>query len=118
MNYKYNNTISKFIEKNKDLIHSVEEKYGIWNDENEIYITIYKFKTSDETKKILLQDFNDVYCWAFPNTLEDLCFYRKDDLWFSSITHEQECYILSNNIREQEYLESLTLEKDNNILEI
>ena len=113
-NYKYNKIISNFIEKTKNLIYSIEEKKGLWDDENEVYITIYKFKKCDETKKLLLQDFDNIYCWAFPDTLEDLCFYRNDEFWFSSISHEQECYIKPKDEIEEEYIKSLAIDTTDN----
>lgn len=57
-----------------------------------------------------MQDFNNIYDWYFPNYLEDLCFYRNNEIWFDSTSHEQECLITPKDEKEEEYINSLVLD--------
>ena len=106
--YKYDFNISRFLNENREMIYSIEEKNGLWGEfDVDLYATIYKFRVCDETKNILMQDFNDIYDWCFPNTLEDLCFYRDEDNWFCSISHELVCDVIMRDKKEEDFFKSI-----------
>lgn len=110
--HRYDVNTSKFIEENKRIICSIEERNGLWGkNDKDLYTTTYRFRVCEETRKILNNNFKNVYDWCFPNTLEDLCFYRNDELWFYSISHEGMCDIIMKDEKEEEFLNSICEEK-------
>lgn len=110
--YRYDVNTSKFIEDNKKLIYSIKEMNGLWGENDEdLYTTTYKFRVCDETRNILDKDFNNIYDWYSPSFLEDLSFYRNDELWFYSISHELMCDIIMKDEKEEEFFNSICEEE-------
>ena len=103
--YKYEVNTNIFLEKNKKLINSTKQEFVLWsNEDNELHYTTYIFKINDETRNILLKNFKNIYDWVFPNSLENLSFYKEGISWLISISHEQICEIKINNLKEKDDL--------------
>ncbi|MFH0070360.1 hypothetical protein [Peribacillus sp. NPDC056705] len=55
---------------------------------------------SEWTKAIILDATNSLYDWEYPQLPEDLSFFKNGKEWLATNSHEQECYILTEDKNE------------------
>jgi len=106
--YYYNIINDEFLEKYG--LNIIYKKDYINEEDNQIYGTYYVFKLNEETKKILLNNAENIFSWCFPERLEDLCFIKDDYYWLFSVAHEDICEIYPDNEEEYNYLKSIGVE--------
>ncbi len=70
---------------------------------------IYYFNLSEKIKDILCGK-NSLYSWNYPNSIEDLCFFKEGYCWLDSVAHEELCFIYCKDEEEYEYLKSIGIE--------
>ena len=58
-------------------------------------ITIYRL--NDDTKSAIIQAANGLYDWSIPNLPEDLSFFKRNKVWFNSITHARIAAVVNWN---------------------
>lgn len=76
--------------------------YGITHPDLKVDL----YRAADEAKEIILQYIEDLFLSGDENnlyTLEDLCFFKGDELFLGTVTHERMCYahILSKQFGEE-----------------
>lgn len=105
--YIYEYFTNSWIEKNKkDLkkqeeVFMFEKKYGV----------NYYFKITSQIKKQILT-YNNIYDFSYPKSLENICFYKNNELWFSSNSHEKSFFIVCSNLEELEILKNMRIPLD------
>lgn len=110
--YLYKCFTTYFLEEyNRELI---EQESILLNGKE--YGVIYYFKTSSLIKKKLLE-YNNIFDFSYPRNLENLCFFKNGNLWFSSVSHEKDFFLNCSNDEEYEYLIQLGIPEDCLILD-
>lgn len=95
--FLYNHNTSLWLRKySKKFIRKEEYSYG----------TEYYIKLNETLKKELINkaSFND---WAFPNSVEGICFYKDDKCWLENIFSWKSVHIYCENEKEYNYLKAL-----------
>ncbi len=103
VNY-YENFTNLWLEKNRNNIIKEQEEFMFGKK----YGIKYFFDTIPEMESQLLV-YNDIFDISYPKSLENLCFYKNDKLWFSFISHERDFYIICSNKNEYDYLKEIGL---------
>lgn len=100
--YIYDFFIDSWVESNKDCLIK-KERIFMFDYE---YGIEYYFKANSLTKKKVL-DCHSIFYSCYPKILEDLCFFKKEKLWLSSISHERKFFIFCSNDIELEHLKKI-----------
>ncbi len=61
---------------------------------------VYYYHTNSSAKAIILNAANSLYDWVYPELPEDLSFFKNGKEWLATNSHEQECYILTEDQNE------------------
>ncbi|MEY8192391.1 stage III sporulation protein AH [Peribacillus simplex] len=61
---------------------------------------VYYYHTDSSAKAIILDATNSLYDWVYPQLPEDLSFFKNGKEWLATNSHEQECYILTEDKNE------------------
>lgn len=83
-------------------------KYQKKRWKNGIITDRYYYKISNRVKETLLQ-YDNLYSLKFPNCFEDISFYKDENCWLKTITHEKMCEIYPNSEKEIEQLKRIGL---------
>ena len=104
--FYYNNITNQWLAKNK--FNTFNHKKNVHDFGNEkIYLNdTYSFRLNDELRREILSK-KSLYDWRFPNSLEDICFFKDGYCFLETITHENLCFIYCDNKEEYEYLKSI-----------
>lgn len=79
---------------------------------------VYYYHTKDENvKKAIKETVKSLYEWEMPEYPEDLSFFKEGEIWLSTSSHEEECYIFPNQDDEIEMIMNIngivaTIEED------
>ena len=95
-----------FAQKMKE-IKEILEKDFIKKEEWE-YSDTYYYKISDELEKLLIKQ-RRFYNMLFPDFPEDIRFYKNDNLWIETISHEKLGFIKIEDIEVYNYLNDIGL---------
>ena len=95
-----------FAQKMKE-IKEILEKDFIKKEEWE-YSDTYYYKISDELEKLLIKQ-GRLYNMLFPDFPEDIRFYKNDNLWIETISHEKLGFIKIEDIEVYNYLNDIGL---------
>ena len=95
-----------FAQKMKE-IKEILEKDFIKKEEWE-YSDTYYYKISDELEKLLVKQ-GRLYNMLFPDFPEDIRFYKNDNLWIETISHEELGFIKVEDIEVYNYLSDIGL---------
>lgn len=88
----HNKNTLKLIEKlNLNVIKTIDGKYQYGSQANDYQSVIYFVTLHDTLKKFLYQ--HEFEKWRFPKLPEDLIFYRNNNIWLETISHEKIIWI-------------------------
>ena len=63
---------------------------------------VYYYHTDSSAKDIILAATVSLYDWVYPQLPEDLSFFKNGKEWLATNSHEQECYILTEDKNEMD----------------
>lgn len=66
----------------------------------------YFYKTDEKLKNYLLSK-NSLYDWKYPSDPTDITFFKDNECWLRSISHELMCDIAVKDLKEYEYLKEI-----------
>jgi len=67
------------------------------------------FYRAEESALQSLLSVNSLFEWDWPSHPQDLSFYRSDQCWFYSVSHERMAIVVMHTPQEVEFLQQLTL---------
>lgn len=107
----YNELTDDWLNKFKeDIILQEEHTYYNELQKKNIHIsTFYYLKLTKKVKDEILKK-QSLYSWVFPNSIENLCFFKNGYCWLDSVAHEKFCEIYCKNEEEYEYLKSIGIQ--------
>jgi hypothetical protein len=68
---------------------------------------VYYYRTDTNASKIIREVSNSLYDWVHPSFPEDLSFFKEGKEWLVTISHENECYIITDEESEIEKVMSI-----------
>lgn len=107
----YDHITSVWLEKYKDnLIKSEKKFFESGLNVGQEYYTIYYLKLDSSLRKDILERESLYGGWCFPNSVEDISFFKNKCCWLYSVSHENLCEIYCDNEEEYNYLKSIGVE--------
>ena len=102
----YNNITKQWLIKNeKNIFNHTKNIHNFGNEQ--VYLNdIYYLILNDELKSEILSK-KSLYDWHYPNSLEDICFFKDGYCFLETVAHEGLCFIYCDNEAEYEYLKSI-----------
>ena len=102
----YNDITEKWLNKNKtDIVNCKKNDNALYN-RGVYHSDTYTIKITDSVKLEILSK-KSLYDWHYPNSLEDICFFKDGYCFLETISHENLCFIYCDNEEEYEYLKSI-----------
>ena len=99
----HNKNTLKLIEKlNLNVIKTIDGKYQYGSQVNDYQSVIYFATLHDGLKKFLYQ--YKFEKWRFPKLPEDLIFYRNNNIWLETVTHEKIIWIHNESKEDIDFL--------------
>ncbi|MEJ9216800.1 hypothetical protein P4H46_01030 [Paenibacillus glucanolyticus] len=71
------------------------------------YADVYYFNCNQELKEVLIRKTDHLYQWLQPELLEDICFYKKGEVWLATVAHEQIGVIMTEDENEIEKIRGI-----------
>lgn len=102
----YNEVTLKWVNKNKVNIINCKKNDNCLGNPNVYHSDTYTFKLNEEIKSEILSK-KSLYDWSYPDSLEDICFFKDGYCFLETITHENLCFIYCDDKEEYEYLKSI-----------
>lgn len=102
----YNEMNLKWLNKNKVNIINCKKNDNCLGNPNVYHSDTYTIKLTDEIKSEILSK-KSLYDWHWPNSLEDICFFKDGYCFLETISHEKLCFIYCDDKEEYEYLKSI-----------
>lgn len=102
----YNNNTEKWLTKNVRNIINCKKNDNCLGNPNVYHSDTYTFKLNEEIKSEILSK-KSLYDWGYPDSLEDICFFKDGYCFLETITHENLCFIYCDDKEEYEYLKSI-----------
>ena len=102
----HNNVVEKWKIKNESNIDKIKMVIHKYDFGDICRYDTYYLKINTETKKEVLSK-KSLYDWCFPNSIEDICFFKDGYCFLETVAHEELCFIYCENKEEYEYLKSI-----------
>ncbi len=102
----YNEMTLKWLNKNKVNIVNCKKNDNALGNPGVYHSDTYTIKLTDSIKSELVNK-KSLYDWHYPNSLEDICFFKDGYCFLETISHESLCFIYCDNNEEYEYLKSI-----------
>lgn len=102
----YEKNVKLWLKRNNEYILKKIEKKA----QNIHISTVYCLQLVPEIKEEVLSKKHLYTSWLFPNSVENICFFKNGCCWLYSVAHEKLCDIFCKNEEEYEYLKSIGIE--------